>query len=222
MTVSVRGSPLDQRVHARGLLRAHAGGRLVEQQHARLAGERERDLELALAAIADLADRSLAHVGEADLLGDRRRPRRAVPARRDIGRQNTGANPARNAQASARLSRTVSSGNRLLRWNERAMPMRARAVTSRRGHVAVREQDGAGIGPQVAGEQIEIGGLAGAVRADDRVAQRGFEGEAHVLGHGERAERLVERAGLERDHAASSVAAARAARRLRRSARSSR
>jgi hypothetical protein len=31
-----------------------------------------------------------------------------------------------------RLSRTVKSANRLLRWNERAMPILARLVTSRR------------------------------------------------------------------------------------------
>ena len=37
------------------LLRAHAGGRLVEQQHARLAGQRDAELHLLLRAVADLA-----------------------------------------------------------------------------------------------------------------------------------------------------------------------
>ncbi len=215
---------LDQRVHARGFLRAHAGGRLVEQQHARLAGERERDLELALAAIADLADRSVAACRRGRPARRCRRPRRGCAVRRCIGRQNTGANPSRSAQASARLSRTVNSGNRLLRWNERAMPMRARAVTSRPVTSRSSSRTAPEFGPQIAGEQVEIGGLAGAVRADDRVAQPCLEREAHVLRHGERAERLAERAGLERDHArVLRRRRARAApRRVRRSTRSSR
>ena len=36
--------------------RREAGGRLVEQDEARRAGERERDLELALLAVAELGD----------------------------------------------------------------------------------------------------------------------------------------------------------------------
>ena len=40
--------------------RRQAGGRLVEQDEARRAGERQRDLELALLAMAELADRRVA------------------------------------------------------------------------------------------------------------------------------------------------------------------
>ena len=36
----------------------HAGGRLVEQQHARLAGDRERDLQQALLAVGQVPVRS--------------------------------------------------------------------------------------------------------------------------------------------------------------------
>ena len=149
----------------------------------------------------------LAHVGEADLLGDlvglgvrageaRHRP---PEHRRQSVAQRAGE---RQIVAHGELGKQAVA-------LERAGDADARAGGHvEAGHVAVLEQDGAGIGPQIAGEQVEIGGLAGAVRADDRVAQRGFEREAHVLRHGERAERLVERAGLERDHAASSVAEA--------------
>src|SRR5262249_49710179 len=84
-------------------------------------------------------------------------------------------------------------------------------------------QDRAGIGPQRSGQQVEVGGLAGAVRADDGVAQPAREGEAHVLRHGERAERLLQRAGLERRHASLSRGArSRAVRAARRSAASMR
>ncbi len=41
----LRGQLADLRQHAIALARAHAGGRLVEQQQARPGGERERDLE---------------------------------------------------------------------------------------------------------------------------------------------------------------------------------
>jgi hypothetical protein len=39
--------------HALGFGHAHAGQRLVEQQHLRLGGQRHRDFELALFAVAD-------------------------------------------------------------------------------------------------------------------------------------------------------------------------
>ena len=185
MTVKRARDGGDQRMHARGFFRAHAGGRLVEQEHARLAGERERDFELALAAVADVADRGCPSMSASPTrAGDRvglrvHRGRRCASAAR-----RRGARPSRSAQASARLSRTVKSGNRLLRWNDRAMPMRARLVTSSAVTSRPSKQHGAAIRPQVAGEQVEIGGLAGAIRADDGVAPARLEGEADVLRDG--------------------------------------
>ena len=49
---------LDERGEVRGLLRVHAGGRLVEQQQLRLGGERARDLEPALVAVRAGSSRS--------------------------------------------------------------------------------------------------------------------------------------------------------------------
>src|SRR5215210_92681 len=67
--------PEDQVHHGARLLRAHAGGRLVEEQKARVAGERHRDLEAALVAVGEVLDRVMPAGGEADggeeLLGPR-------------------------------------------------------------------------------------------------------------------------------------------------------
>jgi hypothetical protein len=72
--------------HERGLLRAHARKRLVEQQHLRLRGENHRDFELALLAV-DNADAT-------------RPPRRARPAASSAPSANS--TTGRNAAASAR------------------------------------------------------------------------------------------------------------------------
>ena len=48
----------------------HAGGRLVEQQHARPAGDRERDLEQALLAVGQGRGALVHHVGEMEALED--------------------------------------------------------------------------------------------------------------------------------------------------------
>ena len=54
-----------------GLARRHAGRRLVEQQHLGREAERHRDLDQALAAIGELADRPQRVVGEAEPLEQR-------------------------------------------------------------------------------------------------------------------------------------------------------
>ena len=66
-----------------------------------------------------------------------------------------------------------------------------------RGDVAAVEQHLAGGRRQHAGEQVDEGGLAGAVRSDQRVARAVLEPEVDVARGGERAEILAERAGLE-------------------------
>ena len=46
-----------KRVSCRGLLRVHAGGRLVEQQQLRLAGQRARNLQPPLVAVGQIPRR---------------------------------------------------------------------------------------------------------------------------------------------------------------------
>src|SRR3954469_21747206 len=55
--------PEDQVHHGAGLLRAHAGGRLVEEEKPRVAGEGHRDLEAALVAVGQVLDRVVAAGG---------------------------------------------------------------------------------------------------------------------------------------------------------------
>ena len=65
--------------HARALVRPHAGHRLVEQEQARIGGERHRDLELAVLAVAQHGDR---HVGAAAEPDARERGLRGLAQRR--------------------------------------------------------------------------------------------------------------------------------------------
>ena len=62
-----RAEDLDE---LRALARRESRGRLVEQDEAWGAGERERDLELALLAVAQLRDQAIAHVGEVHRLDE--------------------------------------------------------------------------------------------------------------------------------------------------------
>src|SRR5207253_2182948 len=57
------------------LLRVHSGGRLVEQQQARLGGQRPRDLEAALIAVGQVFGLKTLFVGEAEELEKFLRPR---------------------------------------------------------------------------------------------------------------------------------------------------
>src|ERR1700691_6735661 len=66
------------------------------------------------------------------------------------------------------------------------------------GDVGAFEQDEAAARPERAGDQIDEAGLAGAVGADKRVARAGQQAEIDVARHGERAEALAQRLGLER------------------------
>ena len=72
-----------------GFDRIAAGGRLVEQQHLRLAGQRARDFEALEGAIGERTGRTIGGIGEADA-GKRR-------ARRFAGRLDSGARPMANA-----------------------------------------------------------------------------------------------------------------------------
>ena len=137
MTVSVRGMPVISVVHARGFFRAHAGRRLVEQQHLRLAGERQRDLELALAAIAELADRGAEHVGEADPFGDLVGLRVQRESGCRIGRQNTRVSPVPQRAGEREIVAHREIGEQVVAL-ERARDADARAARSRRGAVTSR------------------------------------------------------------------------------------
>jgi len=125
--VRAAGRKRDQALHRDGLLRAHAGGRLVEQQHRRPGRQREPDLELALGAVGQRARRGVAIGRQPDVgrqrvravlhgaitgerrpepvphaVGDRARGRQAL-ADRHVGEQIVGLERARQPGAGARI-----------------------------------------------------------------------------------------------------------------------
>ena len=75
----------------------HAGHRLVEQQHARPAGKRHRDLEQAALAIGQLGDALALHVFETELMQER------IAGRADAaGRRRAAATSRRRCRAASR------------------------------------------------------------------------------------------------------------------------
>ena len=82
-----------------GRLRAEAGGRLVEEEQARLGGQRDRDLERAPLAVREVARRRVLLAGEADARQHAGRLAPARPSRRARSRQAS--KPRRRTRGSA-------------------------------------------------------------------------------------------------------------------------
>ena len=81
------GSEVRISISSRALGRRQARGGLVEQDEARRAGERERDLELALLAVGELGDLAVPDRGQMHRLRQVDRPR-ALSASSAPGRSN--------------------------------------------------------------------------------------------------------------------------------------
>ena len=175
----------------------HARDRLVEQQHARLAGERERDLEQAALAVGERVDRPVHHVDEAEPIeqglafgGDGRiaaerapPPRAGAALHRDRERQRR--------ERRQRVEQLVD-----LEGADDAAP--DAPMGGQRRDVGAVEDDPSGGWQEHAGEQVDERRLAGAVRADQRVARAALDGQRDVVaGRGQAAEALDQRAGLE-------------------------
>src|SRR4051794_7151948 len=186
---------LHERSELRRLLRVHAGGGLVEQQHLRVGRERARDLEPALVAVRqvdrDLIEHRLtqAHVGEllARLLV------RALLLAPLPGRTQ---DRAEEARVRARVLRDEHVLDRRHRAEQPDVLERAREpalhdpVGPHRGDVLAVEDDPPGGGLVEAREHVEERGLAGAVRPDDR---------------DDRLTRDLERDGVDREQAAEAL-----------------
>ena len=107
--------------------------------------------------------------------------------------------PSRSEMASPSVSSGVRSANSWLIWNVRVMPSRTRSMRLEPGDVLAVEQDLAGGRAQHAGEQVDERGLAGAVRADQRMARALLDAERYVVRRDDAAEALVEADGFEND-----------------------
>ena len=157
-----------------GLLRVHAGGRLVEQQQLRVGRQRPRDLHPPLVAVGQLRGELV----EDGLGAGRRRRAARGPARasaRSSRRTRGGRRIDPNSPARIRawwptitFSTAVIAPNRRMFWNVRATPSAVITSGRARGDVAAAEVDpplGRLVQP---GQHVEEGRLAGAVRPDDR------------------------------------------------------
>ena len=195
--------PADQLGDVVGFLVAHAGGRLVEQQQARLQGQRHHDLGRALIAVGQLAHQPVGLAGEPALLqqlADALARSPASPAPRQPGPQAQAPPPPRPAMR--RFSRTRQLGEDLgdlegARHAELATRWCAgRSVMSRPS-----KQDAARGRREEAADQIEEGGLAGAVGADHGAQLARLDRERDVVDGDQAAEGARDVLDLEQAHA---------------------
>ena len=100
--------------------------------------------------------------------------------------------------ASRRLSSTVCMSNTVGFWNLRPMPSSAICGLVELGQVgAAVEQHVALVRPGLAGDDVHHGGLAGAVRADDRAHLAGLDRERQLVERLEAVERDADAVEIE-------------------------
>ena len=170
MTIMVRPRAIDfKQLHGlQALARAHAGERLVEQQQARRGGEREPDLEPPLLAIGEFGHRQVGALGQVHelerVLDALRQPVDAADAAQQVeperpallGERGDG-DVLAHGQPREQLVDLVALGQAEL----------AHFGDAEAGDVAALEHDAPFGRMHLAGQHLEEGGLAGAVRADD-------------------------------------------------------
>ena len=163
--------------------------------------ERQRDLDQPLLAVGQVARaacrrrrRAAACASSSRRLVDLPRAARATGPMPDAAR-----GPSRSQIASTTDSSTVRPGNSVLIWNVRVMPRLTRSCCGSAGDVARRPRNTSpAVGAKHAGQQVDERRLAGAVRADQRVARAGGERERDVAVRLERAELLRQAFGAQR------------------------
>src|SRR6267142_2052543 len=178
--VALRLDVADQVEDHRHLVDAHAGGRLVEHEHLGLEREQDRHLELALVAVRKGGGDHVALRGERDALEvvlclvdefDVRVPH-GEQALAGIGSRLYGeAHVLEHRKARKEIGELEGAADAALRAARRP---HARDVFAEEQHLA------AGRG-ELAGDQVEVGGLAGAVRPDDRGERAGPELAGHRI-----------------------------------------
>src|SRR5262249_4834130 len=143
------------------------GGRLVEHEDLRLEREQDADLELPLVAVRKLGGERRAAPGERDALEvalgalgelDMRAPHRdeiEAEARARLPRE---AHIAENGEIGKEIGELEGATHALPRAHRRR---RARNVLAVEQHLPARRR-------QLPRDEVEVGGLARAVRADDR------------------------------------------------------
>ena len=98
----------------------------------------------------------------------------------------------------SRFRARVRRRNSAVIWKVRTRPRLTRAACGSSVTSSPSSRICPALGCKRAGHQIDEGGLAGAVRADQRVAGAALQAEIDVVGDGQRAEALAQAAGFER------------------------
>ena len=163
------GSDEQELGQALALAAREARGGLVEHHQPRLGRARHADLELALLAVRERADRRLQRVGRATRARQRRCARsRCSRSRRRMDRPEPAAVPPDDGEVEVVLDREPGEEPGLLVRPRHAQP-RPHAGGQVR-HVGAHHLDRAAGGLEVTGDQVEQRRLARAVRAQDCAA----------------------------------------------------
>src|SRR5215470_12879999 len=182
--------------HFRGLARGEAGGRFIQEQDLRVAGEAEDDFELSLLAVRQVANLGVFAVQEPGAFQEPVSPVVEIA----IGGEEPPHYELRPPQTLDRQQHVVENGE----LREQAGDLKRSRHSERRasmarppGHVSAEQHDVPGGGREDSRDQIEQSGLAGAVRSDDGLAVTGHDLERDVAHGAQAAEALRERPELE-------------------------
>ena len=177
----------------------HPGGRLVEQEHLRPACESKRDFQQTLFAVGQDRGAFMHHIDQTktfenfdDLVGHR------GFAADDPPPLGAGAHAFGNRLTDRFQRREIREQLIDLEGPRHAKP--DALMRRKRGNVLAVENDAAVGRLEDAGEEVDHGGLAGAVRADQRVARTFLDRERKVMGGNNAAEALFEADGFEDRH----------------------
>ena len=205
-----RGQRRDHRLHRRGLLGAHSRRGLVEEQDLRLEREGKSDLELALGAVGEVSGHRVEDISESERDGpglggfvDLAVARERLPC--DVG------DPVCDGAGDGEVLAHREVREQVVALEAAGEAEACPPVGRGAGDVHPGQMHRAGAGHDLAGDDVEQGGLAGSVRADEPVALAGCELESDRIGHDERAERVGDRLGVEDRRAHSVTPAAPAA-----------
>ncbi len=177
--------------HGVDLGRAQARHHLVEQQDLRPRRQRARRLELLALGQGEAIGDGAGLAGEAEPVEDLQR---GLPHGAAVG--------ARLERADHHVLEHGQGAERLHHLEGAADAGMARPVGPQPGDVGAVEDDAAAVGREDAGDEVEGGGLAGSVRADERDDAALGHGEAHAIDRLQATEALGEPAHLEqRGHA---------------------
>src|SRR3569832_2112562 len=188
-------------VHVAALVDRETGEGLVQQQDLRLLRKRHGDLDAPPLAVGGLRQRPTRNPLLADLLqgGPRVLDNVSLPFHVDERI------PAQRRQAEQRETHVVQDRVAPEQRDDlvgaRHAEMRA-AAARHAGDIAAEQVDRAGIGREIAGDEVELRRLAGAVGTDDEPPRAGLDIEIDVAGDVEAAERLAQAGDGEGAHGA--------------------